>query len=39
MDRLAVAVNQNEGLDITEFHYSVTNTNAHTEEVGSFHQL
>ncbi|MBB4372463.1 hypothetical protein GGD63_005271 [Bradyrhizobium sp. cir1] len=37
MDRLQVAgVDANEGCDITEFHYSVTSTNAHTEEVGSF---
>ena len=37
MDRLAVkGVDANEGCDITEFHYSATSTNAHTEEVGSF---
>ena len=37
MDRLTVAgVDSNEGLDITEFHFSATSTNAHTEEVGSF---
>ncbi|WP_287353080.1 DUF5801 repeats-in-toxin domain-containing protein, partial [Mesorhizobium sp.] len=36
MDRLQVAsVDANEGLDITEFHFSVTNTNAYSEEVGS----
>ena len=37
MDRLQVTgVDSNEGLDITEFHFSATTTNAHTEEVGSF---
>ncbi|TCU29488.1 hypothetical protein EV130_102671 [Rhizobium azibense] len=37
MDRLQVAgVDTNEGLDITEFHFSATNTNAYSEEVGSF---
>ncbi|RWQ49348.1 DUF5801 repeats-in-toxin domain-containing protein [Mesorhizobium sp.] len=36
MDRLQVAsVDANEGLDISEFHFSVTNTNAYSEEVGS----
>ncbi|MER9640563.1 DUF5801 repeats-in-toxin domain-containing protein [Mesorhizobium sp. M0239] len=36
MDRLTVTgVDANEGLDITEFHFSATTTNAHTEEVGS----
>ncbi|TIT83211.1 MAG: hypothetical protein E5W56_03125, partial [Mesorhizobium sp.] len=36
MDRLQVeAIDANEGLDITEVHYSATTTNAHTEEVGS----
>ena len=37
MDRLHVeSVDSNEGIDITEVHFSATNTNAHTEEVGSF---
>ncbi|RVA48597.1 DUF5801 repeats-in-toxin domain-containing protein [Mesorhizobium sp. M7A.F.Ca.CA.004.11.1.1] len=37
MDRLQVSsVDSNEGLDISEFHFSTTNTNAHSEEVGSF---
>jgi Domain of unknown function (DUF5801) len=37
MDRLLVTgVDSNEGLDITEFHFSATTPNAHTEEVGSF---
>ena len=37
MDRLTVTgVDSNEGFDITEFHFSATSTNAHTEEVGSF---
>ncbi|WJI67896.1 DUF5801 domain-containing protein [Mesorhizobium sp. C399B] len=37
MDRLLVTgVDSNEGCDITEFHFSTTSTNAHTEEVGSF---
>ena len=37
MDRLTVTgVDSNEGLDITEFHFSSTNTNALTEQVGSF---
>ncbi|CAN7385484.1 DUF5801 repeats-in-toxin domain-containing protein [Mesorhizobium sp. LjNodule214] len=37
MDRLHVeAVDANEGLDITEVHFTTQNTNAHTEEVGSF---
>ncbi|RWC66977.1 MAG: hypothetical protein EOS29_02740 [Mesorhizobium sp.] len=36
MDRLSVTgVDANEGCDITEFHFSATTTNAHTEEVGS----
>ncbi|MER9300484.1 DUF5801 domain-containing protein [Mesorhizobium sp. M0621] len=36
MDRLTVTgVDANEGCDITEFHFSATTTNAHTEEVGS----
>ena len=37
MDRLTVTgVDSNEGCDITEFHFSATSTNAHTEQVGSF---
>jgi hypothetical protein len=37
MDRLLVTgVDSNEGCDITEFHFSTTTPNAHTEEVGSF---
>ena len=37
MDRLTVTgVDSNEGLDITEFHFSAQTTNAHSEEVGSF---
>ncbi|MDX8447360.1 DUF5801 repeats-in-toxin domain-containing protein [Mesorhizobium captivum] len=37
MDRMTVTgVDANEGCDITEFHFSATTTNAHTEEVGSF---
>ncbi|GLQ76973.1 hypothetical protein GCM10007881_04890 [Mesorhizobium huakuii] len=37
MDRLQVkGVDANEGCDISEFHFSATSTNAHTEEVGSF---
>src|SRR5262249_2422502 len=37
MDRLQITgVDSNEGLDITEFHFSATSTNAHSEEVGSF---
>ncbi|WP_192179694.1 hypothetical protein [Mesorhizobium amorphae] len=37
MDRLQVkGVDANEGLDITEFHFTATTPNAHTEEVGSF---
>lgn len=37
MDRLQVkGVDSNEGLDITEFHFTSTGTNAHSEEVGSF---
>ncbi|RUU46208.1 hypothetical protein EOC93_04495, partial [Mesorhizobium sp. M6A.T.Ce.TU.002.03.1.1] len=36
MDRLQVSsVDSNEGLDISEFHFSVTNTNAYSEQVGS----
>ena len=37
MDRLQVeGVDSTEGIDISEFHFSSTNTNALTEEVGSF---
>jgi hypothetical protein len=37
MDRLTVTgVDSNEGLDITEFHFSSQTPNAHNEEVGSF---
>ncbi|CAN7385409.1 DUF5801 repeats-in-toxin domain-containing protein [Mesorhizobium sp. LjNodule214] len=37
MDRLQVSsVDSNEGLDITEFHFTGQTTNAHNEEVGSF---
>ncbi len=37
MDRLHVeSVDSNEGIDITEVHFSATDTNAYTEEVGSF---
>jgi hypothetical protein len=37
MDRLQVkGVDSNEGLDITEFHFTSQTTNAHNEEVGSF---
>ncbi|TJV04499.1 MAG: hypothetical protein E5Y12_12470, partial [Mesorhizobium sp.] len=37
MDRLLVTgVDSNEGCDITEFHFSTTNTNAYSEQVGSF---
>ena len=37
MDRLTVTgVDSNEGLDITEFHFSAQTTNAYSEEVGSF---
>jgi hypothetical protein len=37
MDRLQVTgVDANEGLDITEFHFSSTTPNAYTEQVGSF---
>lgn len=36
-DRLVITgVDANEGCDITEFHYSTTTPNGHTEEVGSF---
>ena len=33
---MVTGVDSNEGLDITEFHFSATTTNAYTEEVGSF---
>ncbi|MGK7864898.1 beta strand repeat-containing protein [Falsiroseomonas sp. E2-1-a4] len=37
MDRLQVTgVDSNEGLDITEFHFSTTTPSAYTEQVGSF---
>ena len=37
MDRLVVTgVDSNEGLDITEFHFSTTTPNPYAEEVGSF---
>ena len=37
MDRLTVTgVDSNEGLDITEFHFTTQTPNAYTEEVGSF---
>ena len=37
MDRLQVTgVDTNEGLDITEFHFSTTTPDAYTEQVGSF---
>ena len=33
---MVTGVDSNEGCDITEFHFSATSTNAHTEQVGSF---
>ncbi|CAN7681461.1 DUF5801 domain-containing protein [Phyllobacterium sp. LjRoot231] len=37
MDRLHIeSVDSNEGIDITEVHFSAQTTNAHNEEVGSF---
>ena len=37
MDRLHIqSVDSTEGIDVTEVHFSATNTNALTEEVGSF---